>query len=96
MSTQETVDKVVRRFGSDKTHVVTIQPDIIQPYSVFRTEFKGIPGPLTARCTTRVCTKSQVAVIMRPGTQVLCRACRIITGIDYATNDQWGEGEHLT
>lgn len=91
----ETVDRVVRRWGSDKTHVVTVPEETIQPASMFRTEFDAISGRLTARCGTRVNRPSEFAVVMRPGTRVLCLPCRHITGIEYAGPEQ-GRGERQT
>lgn len=74
---------VVRGFGSEMTHVVTVPRSLLVSSSWPSPSypFTGIPTPVMAECFTVPRSVQPVLVVMNPGTKVRCRQCRRVTGI---------------
>lgn len=76
--------RVVRRMGSDQTHVAEIDPAVGFIASAFGGTAEWIPTPVASRCGAVLRDSVGAVVSMRPGTPVRCRRCRTITGVERA------------
>lgn len=76
----EMTDTVVRAWTSQRTHVVTVPLASISEHASFRVTFRGLSGPLIARCGTSI--RSRDVVVMPAGAGVHCQYCRRITGVE--------------
>lgn len=86
MSTDvDQVTTVVRGFGYEITHVVTVPRDALESaaWPGPSHTFTGICTPVVARCGNRVRSCQPVIVVMKPGSRVKCRHCARITGIEH-------------
>lgn len=81
--------RVVRAFGSNKTHVVT-PPLTLVPFTHMGATGIGIPVPVEAVCGAKLRGVQDLVVCMREGTRVKCGPCRTATGLHVAP-----EGNHL-
>ncbi|MGH3781740.1 MAG: hypothetical protein ACRDRO_14240 [Pseudonocardiaceae bacterium] len=84
---QDTTQRVVRRLGSEQTHVADIHPDQLHAASHRGKEFTGVTLPLVARCGALLRDTTGTAVCMRPGTPIRCSRCSRITGLTEACDD---------
>ena len=75
----EMVTTVVRRLGSEVTHVVTCPTFILTKMRFLAATYTGTAVPLAARCTAQL---SGPKVVMASGTKVRCKTCRMLTGIE--------------
>lgn len=80
MSELAMTDRVIRKFGVNRTHVVRVPVWMLSNYTAFGKCFVGIQGPVIALCGTRALGPNDVGVCMKPGTAVLCRTCVYASG----------------
>jgi hypothetical protein len=85
----DTVTTVVRGFGYEVTHVVTVPTEILLDCSWLKSGFTGIPTPVAARCTKQIRSVQDVVVMMEVGTPVKCKDCVRWTGIVKQTEDTY-------
>lgn len=79
--------RVVRRLGSNKTHVAKVE--IAFKGKVFGASYLD-PGAVTAACGVKI----HDGVIMRPGTKTKCRTCVYLTGVtEQSPNDDYSYKE---
>lgn len=72
---------VVSGFGYRTTHVAQVRSDDLEPASWPSPahQFTGIRTPVAGICGTSVRSVQPVAVVMKEGTPVRCRVCRLLT-----------------
>jgi hypothetical protein len=87
---------VVRGFGYEITHVVTVPRTIFEPmaWPGPAHTFTGIQTPIVARCGNNVRSCQPVLIVMEPGSLVKCRHCARVTGIIRQAEDMGLELEH--
>jgi hypothetical protein len=71
---------VVRGFGYKITHYAEVPEDLLVQMCWPGPEhpFTGIVKPVAALCEQQVRSVQDVAVVMKEGTPVRCRACRMV------------------
>lgn len=82
------ITAVVRGFGYDVTHVVTVPETSAARYSVFGSVFTGLQTPLMARCGKQVRSIQDIVVVMAPGTKVKCVQCRRFSGVEVQPDEK--------
>lgn len=75
------VTTVVRGFGYNVTHVVTVPHAALLSASVINAPFTAIKTPLISRCGRRIKSVQSMVVVMQAGTPVRCRPCQQLTSI---------------
>lgn len=66
---------VVRGFGYEITHVVTVPTEILMDCSWLQSPFTGIPTPVAARCGKSIRSVQDVVVMLAVGAKVKCKDC---------------------
>jgi hypothetical protein len=79
--------RVVRRLGSEVTHVVDIPVAMLVAGESFGRPFTGVVTPVATGCGSVLRDRTGMVVTMRPGTPVRCRPCRRTTGLEAADED---------
>lgn len=82
------ITTVVRGFGYDVTHVITVPETSAATYSVFGSVFTGFRTPLMAHCGKQVRSIHDVVVVMAPGTKVKCVQCRRFSGVEVQPDEK--------
>lgn len=80
----ETVSRVVRTLGSERTHVAVVPVGQFGTYTWLGAEFTGVSLPLVTRCGAELAAHHRVAVCMKAGTRVRCPRCRRLTRLERA------------
>lgn len=78
---------MVRRLGYGQTHVVDVAEREVQTASFLGADFRCIDTPAGTECGVVLRDRAGALVLMKPGTAVHCRACRRITGLSRAAED---------
>ncbi len=81
------VRRVVRRLGSDRTHVVDVPVSAPLPMEFMGHACTGIRTPVVAVCRTELRDRTGAVICMNPGTRIRCTTCTRLTGIQVAPDD---------
>jgi hypothetical protein len=82
--------RVVRNFGSTRTHVVDVPPGSLAELTMIGRPFTAVDFPVAALCAAVLRSAEGYGVAMKEGTRVHCPACRRISGLEVAA-----AGNHL-
>ncbi len=70
-------DVVVRGFGYEITHAVRVPIAALETMTWIK-PFTGVRTPLLGRCGKRIRSVQQAVVVMQPGAEVSCDACKLV------------------
>jgi hypothetical protein len=83
----EQVTTVVRGFGYEMTHVVTVPRSSLHEAEQFGYPYVGFAAPVMARCGQQPRTLNGMLVSMESGTPVRCKHCQRFSGIKMQTEE---------